>query len=189
MGERHALVETRTRAWLEQVVVALDLCPFAAASMAREALGIEVSSAADPEAVARVMIETLTRLEEPEAGKIESCLLVFPEALDDFVAFNAFLEVAERIVEDMGLAGVFQIASFHPSYRFADAPEDDAAHFTNRSPYPMLHLLRESAVERAVASHPDPEGIPARNIERLRALGSAAMSTRLREIRSDRFES
>lgn len=173
-------VEAATRAWIEDVVVGLDLCPFAAPSIARGGLRIEVSASTQPEAIARDVVASLSTLQDASGESIESSLLVLPEGLEDFDDYHAFLEVAQRLLEDMQLGETFQIASFHPAYRFADAPEDDPANHSNRSPYPMLHFLREAAVSRALANHPDPEGIPARNVERLRALGAEALA-RLRK--------
>lgn len=171
-------VEAQTRAWIDAFVVELELCPFAAASLERGGLAVEVAAGRDPEAVAHAWIDLLQRLQEPAATHLESCLLVVPEGLDDFTAFNAFLAIAEGLLEDLGLCGVFQLASFHPDYRFAQVPADDPANFSNRSPYPMLHVLRESAVEHAVASHPDAEGIPGRNVARLRELGRRELEAR-----------
>ncbi len=177
-------IEAQTRAWVNEVVIDLDLCPFAAPSLERDALRVVVTEACSAETIADALIAELGALQEPEAEGVESCLLVVPDGLEDFLAFNAFLEVADRILEDLDLVGVFQLASFHPDYRFADAPDDDPAHYTNRAPWPTLHLLWESAVGRAVATHPDPSGIPARNVERLRIMGSKALAERLEAIGS-----
>ncbi len=181
----HELVEARTRAWVDEIVVGLDLCPFAAPSLEHDALLIEITSARDPEAIAHDLIAALQRLQAPETQDIETLLFVVCNGLSDFLEFNAFLEVSERLIDDLGLEGVFQIASFHPDYCFAETPPDDAANFTNRSPYPMLHLLREDAIARAIAQHPDPEGIPARNVAKLRDIGNDAMAKKLSVLRRE----
>lgn len=173
-----------TRRWVDQVVVGLDLCPFAESSIARGGLRIEVCKAQEPEALALGLIEELRFLQSSEGEPYESSLLVHPLVLGDFDAFNAFLEVCDRALADLGLVGVFQIASFHPDYCFEDAPAGDPAHFSNRSPYPMLHLLREEAVARAVLSHPDPQGIPQRNVKRLREVGEAQLEALLADCRA-----
>jgi len=172
-------VESETRAWIEQVVVGFDLCPFAQPSLARGGLRIVISDARDPEALAEALIDELVSLQRPQAETIESSLLVHPEALGDFARYNAFLPVCQRVLVDLALVGTFQLASFHPDYRFAATPDDDAADdaadYSNRSPWPMLHILRETAVERAIQTHSDPRQIPRRNAARLRRLGSERM--------------
>lgn len=166
------LVVARTQRWIDAVVIGLELCPFAKASIAAGRLRIAVTDAAEPDALRDALVAELRRL---AGAKLDSTLLVAPDALPDFPAFNDFLDVADGALRAESLEGVIQIASFHPGYRFAGSPADDVANHTNRSPYPMLHLLREDAVARAVDAHPDPEGIPRRNAERLRALGLAAL--------------
>lgn len=146
-------VEAQTRAWVDEVVVGLDLCPFATPSLARDALLVDITSAREAEAIAHDLIAALRRLQEPETAEVETLLFVIPDGLSDFLEFNVFLEVSEHVVADLGLEGVFQIASFHPDYCFADTPTDDAAQFTNRSPYPMLHprALSHSTDQRSSA--------------------------------------
>jgi hypothetical protein len=113
------------------------------------------------------------RLDEDES--IETSLLIFPDAFTDFDAYLNMVEMAEALLDDQDYEGVYQVASFHPEYRFADAPEDDPANFTNRSVYPMLHLLREDSLEKAIDAHPDAEAIPERNILFAREKGLAYM--------------
>jgi hypothetical protein len=114
---------------------------------------------------------------------VETTLLVLTEGLEDFDDYLDLLEIAEALLADRGYEGTFQLASFHPDYVFADAEPDDPANFTNRSPYPMWHLLREAGLERALEHHPDPEGIPARNVEAMRELGHEALSEALAKLR------
>lgn len=176
-GDAAAIADARTaaRRWVERVVVGLDLCPFAGDVLRGDRLRIAVCDAASPEGVLAALDAELARLLRTEVRELETTLLVLANALRDFDAFNAFLDVAEELVRRRGCEGVVQIASFHPEYRFAAEAPDDPASFTNRSPHPMLHLLREESVALAVASHPDPAAIPARNVARMRAMGADAL--------------
>jgi hypothetical protein len=164
-------LEARVRAWLEDFVVGLSLCPFAAEPLAAGRVRFAVSRAESPEALSGDLARELTRLDREPADRIETTLLLVPRALARFEDFNRFLDVVDMLLEKLSLVGTLQVASFHPDYRFAGASADDPANATNRSPVPMLHLLREESVARAVRSHPDPSGIPARNAARLRELG------------------
>ena len=174
-----ARIAAEVRCWLEDVVVGLGLCPFAAAPLEEDRVRIFVSTATSPQDLAADLVSELTRLDCEPAQTLETTLLVHPGVLQDFDDYNAFLDVADRILEHCGLVGTLQIASFHPRYRFAGAATDDVANATNRAPHPLLHLLREASVTRAIETHPDPRGIPARNRERLRELGSAEVTRRL----------
>ena len=168
-----------TRRWVESVVVELGLCPFAAEVLRGERVRMAVSAAPDAASLLEDLDAEVDRLLRASVGDLDTTLLIHPRALLDFEAYNAFLDPAEALLRARGCEGVLQLASFHPAYRFAGAADDDAANYTNRSPHPMLHLLREESVSRAVAAHPDPEAIPSANIARLRSLGSAAMARRL----------
>lgn len=168
-----------TRRWVERVVVGLNLCPFAAAPVRGDRIRYTLCEASQPEAIYRALLremETLIGLPESVA---EGSLLVVPHGLDDFADYLALFQVAEAAIPEAGLEGILQLASFHPDYLFQGAEPDDAANYTNRSPYPMFHLIREAPLADALARHPDPEGIPARNIELLRRLGLASMRERL----------
>lgn len=160
-----------TRHWLEKAVIGLNLCPFAGAVYAAGRIRYAVSDATTPEALLQALAEELHLLAETDETRTETTLLVHPQVLGDFLDYNDFLEVADALVADLGFEGVLQVASFHPQYRFADSAADDIENCTNRSPYPTLHLLRESSVERAVAAHPDTEQIYRDNIQTLRRLG------------------
>jgi hypothetical protein len=138
----------------------------------REQIRYVVSGAETPAALLAELREELRHLVAADPERIETTLLIHPRALTDFLDYNDFLGVADEAVEDLGLAGVLQIASFHPRYQFAGTGPDDVENYTNRSPYPMLHLLRESSVERAVAAFPDAAGIYEKNIATLRRLGA-----------------
>jgi uncharacterized protein len=160
-----------TRHWLETAVIGLELCPFARAVHTGGLIRYAVSRAETPESLLDDLLRELQTLVEADPAEIETTLLIHPEALTDFLDYNDFLDVAEAAIEDLGLEGVIQIASFHPQYQFAGREPDDIENYTNRSPYPMLQLLRESSVERAVATFPDTAQIFERNIETLRRLG------------------
>lgn len=172
------------RRWIEEVVVGLELCPFAARPLHAGRVRFAQCTAADPDAVVGALDAELTRLDADPA--IDTTVLVLTEALPDFDDYNDFLDIADALLEARGLVGTIQIASFHPDYRFADVAADDASHYSNRSPLPLLHLLREDDVGRAVAAHDDPDGIPERNVARLRALGARALAERLAAVRERR---
>jgi uncharacterized protein len=177
-----SLIEKATRQWLEEVVIGLNLCPFARKELVNNRVRFVVSSADSEEALLAVLQAELLHLDDhPET---ETTLLVHPDVLADFETYNDFLAVGDGLLELLELDGIFQIASFHPDYRFAGTGADDAENFTNRSPFPMLHLLREASVERAVESHPDPDAIPERNIALMQRLGTAKMRQRLSRIHS-----
>ena len=160
-----------TRRWLERAVIGLNLCPFAKAVYAKEQVRFVLSAARTPEVLLEELGEELLRLRETPAEQIDTTLLVHPWVLGDFLDYNEFLDQADALVEALELDGVLQVASFHPHYQFADSAPDDVENFTNRAPYPILHLLREDSVARAVAAFPDPDAIVERNIETLRKLG------------------
>jgi hypothetical protein len=160
-----------TRAWLERDVIGLNLCPFAAAVHEAGQIRYVVSDAQTPLALRDHLIDEILFLNAADARDVDTILLIHPRVLGDFEEFNDFLDIADDTVRQLGLNGDIQIASFHPQYRFAETTPDDVTNRTNRSPYPTLHLLRESSVERAVTEHPDVEEISRRNIETMRRLG------------------
>lgn len=176
-----AAVIAATRRWLERAVIGLNLCPFARAPYLKDRVRIVVSPARDEEALLLDLCEELQRLAVTGENEVETTLLVHPHALADFLAFNDFLDVADTALEEMNLDGQLQIASFHPDYEFADAPPADAANFTNRSPFPTLHLLRESSIDRAVAAVEDTDAIYERNVARLREMGVPGWNALWRE--------
>jgi hypothetical protein len=160
-----------TRQWLEKAVIGLNLCPFAKPVHARDLIRFAISGAETPEELLADLLHELQALAAAEPEEVETTLLIHPQVLNDFLDYNDFLGVAEAAVADLGLEGVIQVASFHPEYQFAGTAPDDITNYTNRSPYPTLHLLREAGVERAVEAFPDTAEIYERNIETLRRLG------------------
>jgi len=166
------------RHWVESFVVELNLCPFAQRELQAERVRFCLSEADSSEALLERLLEELELLESD--AEIETTLLIHPQVLQDFDDYNQFLDLVDALLEQEGYAGVYQVASFHPDYQFADTTAGDAQNYSNRSPFPLLHLLREASVERAVASYPAVDEIPARNIERLRQLGVERLQSMLR---------
>jgi len=162
-----------TRRWLEQAVIGLNLCPFAKAVHLKQQIRWVESEARDAETLLADLVRELQFLAAADPASVDTTLLVHPQALNDFLDYNDFLEVADAAIEELGLAGVLQVASFHPDYQFEGTAPDDVDNCSNRSPHPTLHLLREDSIERAVAAFPDAAEIYERNIETLRGLGTA----------------
>lgn len=171
---------TLTRHWVERVVIGLNLCPFAKAVQVRGQVRYALSEAASTEALLGDLGGELVRLRDTPADVLETTLLVHPHVLQDFLDYNDFLDIADAALVELDLVGVIQVASFHPDYRFADSLPEDIENHTNRSPFPMLHLLREDSIDRAVAAYPDPDAIIERNQARLRELGHGGLRRVLR---------
>jgi len=178
-----AAVIGATRQWVETVVVGLNLCPFAKRELVRDRIRFVVSPATDEEQLIRDLDHELGFLQaHPE---VETTLLVHPAVLGDFEDYNQFLDLVDVLIAQMRLRGELQVASFHPDYQFQDTGPDDVENTTNRSPYPMLHLIREASIGAAIAHYPDPEGIPERNIDTVERLGMAHMQALLRACLTD----
>lgn len=160
-----------TRAWLEKAVIGLNLCPFAKAVHIRNQVRYVVSHATSEEDLLRELCDELKFLAEVPADQVDTTLLIHPNVLNNFLDYNDFQDVAEAAVQELGLEGTLQVASFHPEYQFGGTTPDDITNCTNRSPYPILHLLREDSIDRAVAAIPDAEEIYERNMETMEKLG------------------
>lgn len=160
-----------TRRWLERAVIGLNLCPFAKAVHVKQQIRYVLSDASTPEALLEQLAEELVLLRDTPAEQIDTTLIVHPDVLQDFLDYNDFLDNADAAVEALDLQGILQVASFHPQYQFAGTAPDDIGNYTNRAPYPTLHLLREDSVERAVAAFPDADVIVERNLQTLEKLG------------------
>ena len=160
-----------TRHWLEVAVIGLNLCPFAKAVHVKQQIRYTVTQASSEGELLAVLRDELSLLAKADANEIDTTLLIHPQALTDFIDYTAFLRKADRLLRSQGHEGTLQIASFHPAYEFAGSSPDDIENCSNRSPFPMLHLLREDSIERAVAVFPDAGEIYERNIETLRRLG------------------
>jgi hypothetical protein len=160
-----------TRRWLERAVIGLNLCPFAKAVYVKQQVRFVLSEATAPEILLADLRAELLHLQATDAAVTDTTVLVHPHVLGDFFDYNDFLDVADALLVELGLDGELQIASFHPDYQFAGTAFDDPGNGTNRAPYPTLHLLRETSIDRAVAAYPDPDAIVARNLETMERLG------------------
>ena len=160
-----------TRIWLEKAVIGLNLCPFAKAVYVKNQIRYVVSHARHTDQFLEELDNELERLANTNPEEIDTTLLIHPTLFPEFSVFNDLLDLAETAPEALGLEGVLQVASFHPDFQFADTQPDDMSNYTNRSPYPTLHLIRESSIARAAESFPDPSVIFERNIEVVNELG------------------
>jgi len=168
---REREVVQATQGWLERAVIGLNLCPFAKAVHAKGQIHYALCWSHDSADVLDALAAALQDLLAQTPEQRDTTLLILPNAFPDFWDFYGLVRGAEKLLRTLRLDGVLQIASFHPQYEFADAPAGDMAHYTNRAPYPVLHLLREDSMDRAVAAYPDAALIYERNIARLRELG------------------
>ena len=164
-------VLAQTRHWLEKAVIGLNLCPFAKAVYVKNQVRLVVSHARHADDLLEELDRELDLLVATSATEIDTTLLIHPTLFEDFLDFNDFLEVADGVVEEHGLEGVVQLASFHPQFQFDGTEAEDISNYTNRAPFAMLHLLREESVEKAVEAFPQAEAIYAQNIATLENLG------------------
>lgn len=170
-----APVARRMSDWIQQVVVGLDLCPFARHPFESGRVRIAVSGARTPPDLVVDLVAELDRLIRARPEAVETTLLVHPHCLREWNAFWGFLDTVDTILEELELAGIVQVASFHPHYRFSGTGADAPENYTNRAPFPTLHLLREDSVSRAVRAHRDTIAIPERNVQTMRALPLSAL--------------
>jgi hypothetical protein len=161
------------RQWLEKAVIGLNLCPFAKSVYVKNQVRFVVSEANHLDGLLEDLDRELDFLAAADPALIDTTLLIHPTLLPDFNDFNDFTIIAEAAVEEHGLEGVLQVASFHPAFQFAGTEPDDISNYTNRAPFPTLHLIREASIARAVEAYPDAEAIYGRNIETLNNLGLA----------------
>ena len=168
-----AQVLEATRLWLEKAVIGLNLCPFAKAVYVKNQVRLVVSKARHADDLLEELDRELDLLVASPAEEIDTTLLIHPSLFEDFLDFNDFLEVDEGVVDEHGLEGVVQLASFHPRFQFDGSEPDDISNYTNRAPFAIIHLLREASVERAVEAFPEAEGIFETNIATLEKLGLA----------------
>ena len=169
--------------WLENVVIGLNLCPFAKAIHVKNQIRYVVSPARETNELLDDFKRELSLLVATASEQIESTLLIHPGVLEEFVEYNAFLAVCDLAIEELELGGIVQVASFHPRYQFAGTKIDDVTNYTNRSPFQMLHLLREQSVTRAVESFPNTDSIYLKNMATLRELGIAKLNSLFRGAR------
>lgn len=179
-SQPHEQIVARVERWVEAVVIGLNLCPFASSVLRRGQLNIVVS---DSNTMAECLQQLADEADALVAGDLQATtVFVLPEGFADFDDYLDLLAMAEALMEDIGLDGQVQVASFHPEYQFEDTDYDDAENWTNRAPYPILHLLTEDSVARAVESHPDPEGIPDANIDKLEDMGTEMLEALNRAV-------
>jgi len=169
--ESHDAVIAAVRHWLTEAVIGLNLCPFAKAVHVKGQIRYAVSNAENMEGVLTDLEAEIQALVAASPETVDTTLLVLLRALGDFLDYNDCLFFAERMIKQLRLEGIIQIASFHPHYQFEGSEPDDIENYTNRAPYPIFHLLREDSIERAVQAFPDPEAIYERNQETLRRIG------------------
>jgi len=168
------------RQWVDTLVVGMNLCPFAKRELVKDRVRF-ISTEVTTEEELLVLLQAELELLNSEPS-IETTLLIHPEVLQDFYDFNDFLNFTDHLLVEMDLEGVYQIASFHPDYQFGGTEPEDAENYTNRSPYPVLHLIREESLERAIASYPDVNEIPERNIALMNELGSEKLQQLLKSF-------
>lgn len=164
---------TPTKNWVEKIVAGMNLCPFAKREIVKDRVRYTVSEVTAQD---QLLMDLKMELELLNANTdIETTLFIHPNILHDFYDYNDFLELTDSLLVEMKLDGIYQIASFHPDYQFGGTDFDDAENYTNRSPYQMLHLIREASLEKAVTNYPDPDNIPERNIKLMNELGTDKM--------------
>lgn len=163
--------ERDTLRWLTRIVVGMNLCPFAGPALAAKSVKIEVSAATEREEILADVLTHLDKIQKADETEFATSLLVFSHALTDFEEYWDMAEMAADLVVEVGLDNIIQVATFHPEYCFDGVNSDDISHYTNRSPYPMLHFLREAHLTRALENYPRPEEIPKNNIRRLEEMG------------------
>ncbi|MCX5660884.1 MAG: DUF1415 domain-containing protein [Planctomycetota bacterium] len=177
----HQPVVDDTRRWIASIVIGLNLCPFARKAFREETIRYVVTEAREGTDLLAALAEELKALAAAPRESVETTLLIHPAAMRDFLDYNDFLGEADDLVERLGFTGVIQIASFHPDYQFAGVPADAVQNYTNRSPYPMLHLLREVSVEEVAEDPQTLADIPRRNIKALNTLGREKLLKLLEE--------
>ena len=171
-------VEVIVKSWIDKVIIGLNFCPFAKKEMERNTVRYTISSAIRVDVALDHLLEELAILDQQL--DIQTTLIVFPIGFTDFESYLDMLELANSLMSQGGYAGIYQLASFHPDYCFDGVEQDDPANYTNRSPFPILHILRESSIEAILKRYPEPESIPEKNTIKARELGSSYLRTLLK---------
>ena len=182
------LIEQHIRAWLESFIVGLNLCPFARPVIASDGLRIAICESEDLDQHHRAFLTELDLIQQSTEQEIATTLLVMPNVLANFDDYLMFIDNAEALIEELGLDGAIQLASFHPEYLFDGESEGSASHFSNRSPYPVVHFLREEMLTDALDEFANPEQIPQRNISTLEKIGRAEIELRWQQLKRDSAE-
>lgn len=167
--EKKVINETKT--WVKKIIIAHNFCPFAKKPFNKDTIRYAVSNANNSEPLVDDIIAELSHLQNTKIAKVETSIVIAPRCLADFSEYNQFLDIVDAALEALDLVGIIQVASFHPDYCFADLAADDVRNYTNRSIYPMFHLIREDSVEHARAIYPNVEAIADKNMDLLLALG------------------
>lgn len=165
-------ITIQTQQWLTNVIVGLNLCPFAKQFVLANSIRLAVSESMTTEQLLEDFVTEIELLKNTDTEKLETTLLIIPAMLSEFKDYNQFLDLIDDLLIQFNLLGIFQVASFHPDYCFAGAVPDDNENLTNRSPYPILHILREDSVAKAIASYPSIDDVPGRNVKRVEELSS-----------------
>jgi len=181
-----AQVIQETKYWLKDIVLRHNFCPFAHKPFKQETIHYIVSQESDAEMIVQALIQALLELHDGDTRTIETTLFITPNGFTDFNDYNEFLNVVDLLIKQLQLQGIIQVASFHPDYQFADLSCDDVRNYTNRSLYPMFHLILEESVEHARATHPDVHAIPQANMELLEKQGLAETQRQLANCRQRR---
>lgn len=184
MSRPESIVDA-VRRWIESIVVGLDLCPFARRVFQGDRIRYVVTEATDAESLRTALADELRFLAAAPLDEVETTLLIHPDALEQFADYCDFLPASDQLVRSLRLEGVIQIASFHPEFQFADSGPDDVENYSNRSPYPLLHLLREESVSKVAGNAEEMREIPRRNAELLRRMGRETILQRLRGLTSE----
>ncbi|MGS2721887.1 DUF1415 domain-containing protein [Paraglaciecola aestuariivivens] len=163
-------VEAQVQKWIKQVIIGLNFCPFAKKEIERQTVRYKVVEECQESAALDLLLNELSLLDKQ--AEIETTLVIFSHGFSHFEQYLDLLAQAEALLNQGGYAGIYQLASFHPDYVFADAEAEDPANYTNRSPFPILHILREASLDKVLSRYPDPQSIPENNIQKARALGS-----------------
>lgn len=170
MTDTTSKIEQEVNQWLNNVVIGLNLCPFAAKPQRNQQIKIEVTSATNDEQLIEFIYQQLLRLDDIPAKELETTLVVVPQMLQDFDDYLLFSDWLNAILKSEGWEGIYQIATFHPDYCFHGSEPEDSENLTNRSPYPIFHLIREASMEKVLAHYPDPDSIPETNMAKMRKL-------------------
>ena len=180
MSYTNQAVIQQTKNWVEEIVIGLNLCPFASLPFHNNAIEYSVNTGSSTEQHLQQLADCFARLDD--STNIETSLLIYPDAYQAFDNYLDLLDIANQLLEDLHYTGSYQLASFHPDYRFAGSAENDASNFSNRSPCPMLHVIRESSLEKAIANYPNIEQVPENNIKKLQEIGYQEMQKKLKII-------
>ncbi len=182
MSNTELTIIQQTKNWVQEIVIGLNLCPFAAQPFQKDTIEYTVITGDSIEQHLQQLADSFHLLDDNPG--IETSLLIYPDAYQTFDDYLDWLDYANHLLEDLNYIGCYQIASFHPDYRFAGSTKSDASNFTNRSPWPMLHLIREHSLEAAITAYPDIEQVPKNNIKKLQEIGYQEMQKKLKNITS-----